>query len=154
MNNMPKIFTNDRGDKFVFCEALQSLTGPIFIALEWLLRHHTWEVFHDPDLDPKCLADITAIQSLTLAEAVADADWKMHMDSMEWEEGQAYEEEYHALPYAILELHPEHGARLHRIVPDEVGYRADIHEPECALEVATDLGFMAETMALRLTLER
>ncbi len=138
---MPKIFTTDRGDKFVFCEALQSLTGSIFIALRYRLRHHTWDVFHDIDLDAICGEDIERIQSLTLAEAVADADWASETAEFDRELQDTYLDEYHALPYAILELHPERGARLHRIMPDDVGYRAG-HEPACGLDVAADLGFM------------
>jgi hypothetical protein len=148
---MTKLFTNDRGDKFVFCEALQSLTGPIFIALRYRLRHHTWDVFHDIDLYAIRAEDIERIQSLTLAEAVADEDWASETVECDRELQDSYRAEYHALPYAILELHPERGARLHRIVPDTDGYRADIHEPACGLAVAADLGFMVETMGLRLT---
>jgi hypothetical protein len=139
---MTKIFTTDRGDKFVFCEALQSLTGSIFIALRYRLRHHTWDVFHDIDLDAIRAADIERIQSLTLAEAVADEDWASETAEFDRDLQDAYLDDCHALPYAILELSPDHGARLHRIVPDTDGYRADIHEPACGLAVAADLAFM------------
>jgi len=139
---MNKIFTTDRGDKFVFCEALQSLTVPIFIALRWRLRHSTWDVFHDIDLDAISEEGIRDIQSLTLAEALADEDWATETAEFDRELQDTYLDEYHALPYCILELHPEQGARLHRIVPDTEGYRADIYEPACGLAVAADLGFM------------
>jgi hypothetical protein len=141
-NNMKKTFTTYRGDSVVFCEALQSLSTPIFLALRWRLRHHTWDVFHDIDLDAISEEGIRDIQSLTLAEAVADADWASETTEFDRELQDAYLDEYHSLPYAILELHPEHGARLHRIMPDQHGYRADIHEPACGLKVAADLGFM------------
>jgi hypothetical protein len=139
---MTKSFTSAYGDTFVFCEALQSLTGSIFIALRWRLRHHKWEVFHDIDLDAESVDDIRVIEFRTLAEAVADADWASDTDYWDRELYDAYLDEYHALPYAILEFSSEHGARLHRIMPDQHGYSADIHEPACGLEVAADLGFM------------
>ncbi len=139
---MSKTFTTDRGDNLIFCEALQSLTAPIFIALRRRLLSKNWGVLRYLDLDDITDRGIRGIQSATLAEAVAAEDWPTKTMSYDLELAQAYLDEYHALPFAILELHPEDGARLHYIVPDDNGYRADIHEPACGLHVAADVGFM------------
>ncbi len=132
---MTKIFENARGDSFQFIEELQSLTAPIYICLEYRLCHRDWSV----------LEDIEATTFDSLAAAAASEDWMaFHVYEDLIERRDAFIEEYEALPFAVLEIHPEHYPRLHSIVPDGETYRADVYEPRSGLDVAADLGFMVE----------
>ncbi len=146
---MIKYFVNKWGDKFVFCGSLQSLTAPIFLPVEYRW-HCDWDTVADVTRDEIAEAAFNSIEAAlaSLHGVKLEVQYKF-IDSPGVDQPILG-----TLPYAILELDPEHGARLHRIVPDTDGYRADIHEPACGLLAAADIGCMDETMALRLTLEQ
>jgi len=136
---MTKLFENALGDRFVLLGPLQSLTEPIYIPIEYRVG-----VGYDyvGDLG---VEDVIASPYSTLEEAVASHEWMtLAITAHQIEQRDARLAEYDSLPYAILEIHPDRGARLHSIVPDGDGYRADIHEPECALDVAEALLLMVE----------
>ncbi len=142
---MTKRFENDHGDRFQFVEDLQTLTAPIYICLEYRLFHRDWSALEDIDLE-----DIEATTHGSLVEAAESEDWMaFHVYDDMIERRDAYIEEYEALPFAVLEIHPEHSPLLHSIVPGDETYRTDIHEPRCGLDVAAGLGFMVEVGGVR-----
>jgi hypothetical protein len=147
---MIKYFVNKWGDKFVFCEALQSLTAPIFLPVEYRLFVRDWDTVADVAIENIATASHHSIEAaMTSMDGV-----KLEVQYKFIDISGVDQPRLGTLPDAILELHPEHGARLHYIVPDQHGYSADVYEPTCGLAVAADLGFMVETMAARLTLEQ
>ncbi len=100
---MTKIFTTHRGLNVQFADEFQTLTGPIFKTVCWHECAETW-----------FLMDAWDVSYTTLAEAVASRAW-LELDDRE--DIQGYLDDHaDGLPYAILELHPEDGARLHSIM--------------------------------------
>jgi hypothetical protein len=91
------------GGLWQLAPALQRLTGPIFKILRWSELADVWQ-----------LADAWHVSYSTLAEALASRAW-LELDFPE--QRQDYMDDHaDALPYAILELHPERGVQQYAIV--------------------------------------
>jgi hypothetical protein len=99
---MDNIFETSHGSALRVHSDLQPLTAPMYIILRWS-KWHGWRLMEDLD-----------VSYATLEDAVASRDW-LGLDFRE--DLEAYMDDHaDALPYAILELHPERGVQQYAIV--------------------------------------
>jgi hypothetical protein len=104
---MIKYFVNKWGDKFVFCGSLQSLTAPIFLPVEYRW-HCDWDTVADVTRDEIAEAAFDSIEAaLASLHGV-----KLEVQYKFIDVSGVDQPILGTLPYAILELHPENGARL------------------------------------------